>query len=58
MPTFSNGWFTRFQVRTGIRERVRYGEDSSINIKKTEEEMVIACKLLSTYLLDNIFNCN
>jgi hypothetical protein len=39
-------------------EHVHYREDSSVNIEKTEEKMVIVCKLLTAYLPDNIFNCD
>jgi hypothetical protein len=58
MPTFSEGWLSRFKVRAGIKERVLHGEDASVNDIESKQQMVIVRQALSAYSSDNIYNCD
>lgn len=57
MPTFSNGWLTSFQQRTGIRDSRLHGEEGSLS-EITESQMIPIRQVLSGYHPQDIFNCD
>lgn len=57
-PHFSNGWLDRFKRRYGIKSRVRYREEGSINEAAIVEQLVQIQALARLYKPEDVYNCD
>ena len=57
MPSFSNGWLHRFQIRRAVKERIRHREIGSVSIKAAKA-MISIQYALAAYDPKDVFNCD
>ena len=60
IPDFkgSSGWLARFKKRYNVREYIRHGEANSAPLDDLPQHRKDIQELLSTWDLDNVYNCD